>query len=144
MNPVVGVVIFVAVIFWLVGIVYYFIYHSVKRKCTVMLKAEIVNINTDNDSIAIGHEDSIQYVANSARYPIYKYEYNGQTYETRASFQVWKNNTIGIGSKVDVYINPNDPKTLVTKDMEKLVIFKLLVAILIPIIIAIPLLCSIK
>ena len=140
MNPILGASIFVCGIFWIIVFVYYFTYYSVKKKCTTIIKAKIIGTYVDSDNIEIGYGDSIRYISNSAKYPIYMYEYNGHEYKTQASYPVWKSKIIGIGDTVDIHINPKDPKILVTKDMEKLVVFKLLAGLLIPSIIVVLLL----
>ena len=47
-----------------------------------MVKATIVGVEGHNGNIEIGSGDSIKFISNRATYPVYQYEYNGETIKT--------------------------------------------------------------
>lgn len=78
-----------------------------KERCTIRTTGTLLRVNQTSSMVSTDDYDNYYY------YPVIRYEYNGQIYETEYdsknglfSSKLW--NQVGVNSPLDVFINPAD------------------------------------
>lgn len=78
-----------------------------KERCTIRTTGTLLRVNQTSSMVSIDDYDDYCY------YPVIRYEYNGQVYETEYdskngmfSSELWMQ--VGVNSSLDVFVNPAD------------------------------------
>ena len=96
------------------------LYMVIERKitCTEKVMATIVAINERTE--LTGDVATVKY------YPTLSYEYDGETYETGTAETV--SHKTSIGTQVEIYVNPNNPKSILVSGGRTIILGSFLVA----------------
>ena len=111
---------FGSVIMVILGIVFIFLSSfmakqnaSLKERCTAQVQATVTGFDR-SDSSQKSNDSS------SSVTPVFEYDYNGQTYSSKAStYSSSFKDTFKVGSSYTIYVDPNDPMELYSEDISK-------------------------
>lgn len=111
---------FGSIIMVILGIVFIFVSSfmakqnaSLKERCTAQVQATVTGFDRSESS-----EKSSS--SSSAVTPVFEYDYNGQTYSSKAgTYSSSFKDTFNIGSSYTIYVDPDDPMELYSEDISK-------------------------